>query len=68
MGFTPPNDAYTPAVPTDWAPPPTTKNGGLNQIVRNGAGHFQKARDPALTPAPTIYVRTTGSDSTANDG
>jgi hypothetical protein len=56
---------YVPAVPTDWAPPPTDVAGALDEIVRNGAGHFQKARDPLLTPAPTLYVDgATGSDST----
>jgi hypothetical protein len=59
---------YVPAVPSDWAPPPALVATALDQIVRNGAGHFQKARDPLLTPAPTIYVRTTGNDSNANDG
>lgn len=66
LAWTVVGNSYPPAVPADWALPPTTKNGALDQIVRNGAGHFQKARDPLLTPAPTIYVRTTGNDSTGD--
>ena len=61
-------DAYAPAVPADWAPAPTTVHDALDQLVRDGAGHFRKARDPLLTPGPTIFVRVTGSDSGTNDG
>lgn len=58
--------AYSPAVPSDWAPAPSLYSEALDQIVANGAGHFQKARDPLnptpLYPAQEIYVSTTGSD------
>jgi hypothetical protein len=59
-------EAYTPSVATDWAAVPTTVAAALDELTRNGAGHFQKARDPLLTPAPTIYVETTGSDDTGD--
>jgi hypothetical protein len=59
-------EAYTPSVATDWAAVPTTVAAAIDEITRNGAGHFQKARDPLLTPAPTIYVETTGSDTTGD--